>query len=221
MNADSISSHDNQASVYDDQAKQYDHYGGEVVFGLMYEFVKPRECLLDMGIGTGLGSMSFARHGLHVHGVDASGDMIAVCAAKGFTVSLTVADLRRLPLPFEDAAFDHVISVGVFHFFEDVSPLIGEAARLVKPGGVVAFSVAALTANEELTADTSRGCVPNDTAWDVTIYRHRHAHVARLLAEHGFEILKKQGLVIKGAKEGEDDLHRVYVARRPRRLPEE
>ena len=61
---DSICTHDEHASEYDREARET---GGsaEVLFDLCFEYVSPHERLLDIGIGTGLGSMPFARARVH------------------------------------------------------------------------------------------------------------------------------------------------------------
>jgi hypothetical protein len=54
----------NSAFEYDRQARETNWLGPEVVFGLVYEYVKPGETLLDLGIGSGLSSIRFHQAGL-------------------------------------------------------------------------------------------------------------------------------------------------------------
>jgi len=61
------------ASHYDSEAEVYNWRGPEVVFGLTYGFVNPGESVLDIGIGTGLGSVLFHKAGLRVYGAVCSG----------------------------------------------------------------------------------------------------------------------------------------------------
>ena len=72
------------AARYDQQYAEHGCHGHEVLFGLMYEFIKPNETLLDIGIGTGISSFLFHRAGLQISGLDFSKEMLDVCESKGF-----------------------------------------------------------------------------------------------------------------------------------------
>ena len=61
---DSIRTHNEQATEYDQQAHEYGWFGGEVLFGLSFEYMNPQDRLLNIGIGTGLSSQPFAKAGL-------------------------------------------------------------------------------------------------------------------------------------------------------------
>jgi predicted TPR repeat methyltransferase len=91
-----------------------------------------------------------------------------------------------------------------------------EVLRIVKPGGVFAFTVAAQTSDEEAaTDDNLRGYFETPTPWGVSIFKHSSGYVTNLLQAFGFDILKTQKLLIRGGPEhdSEDMLFRVYVAR--------
>src|SRR5690606_29952736 len=135
---DTIIQDDQSAAGYDDQARATNWYGPEVIFGLTYEFIKPGETLLDLGIGSGLSSILFHRAGVQVYGLDGSSEIIKVCQAKNFTVELKQHDLRKFPLPYQANSFNHVISVAVLNSFRDLDPLFGESARIIKPKGIFA-----------------------------------------------------------------------------------
>jgi hypothetical protein len=66
VDSDKISDYQGEdATQYENQAAEIAWHGHEIMFGLMYEFVKPDETLLDIGIGTGLSSFLFHKAGLH------------------------------------------------------------------------------------------------------------------------------------------------------------
>jgi predicted TPR repeat methyltransferase len=215
---DRISAHDQEAAQYDQQVREYESYVHDALFGMSFEYVNPHDSLLDIGIGTGLASLPFARVGLEVFGCDGSTEMLKVCESKAFAKELKVFDLQNTPLPYSDGFFDHVICCGVFHFFGDLETIVKEILRIIKPGGIFAFTVAAQTSDEETaTGDNAHGYIETPTPWGVPIFKHSGAYVTSLLHALGFEMLKTQKLLIRGGPEdSEDMLFRVYVAREAR-----
>jgi predicted TPR repeat methyltransferase len=210
---DTIKAHDEEAAQYDQQAREYDYYAYDVLFGMSFEYVQPHECLLDIGIGTGLASLSFAKAGLRIFGLDGSVEMLKVCEAKGFAKELKRFDLRNIPLPYSDNAFDHVISCGVFHFFGELEPITKEVARMIKPGGIFAFTVAAQPSEEKGTGDASQGYLERPTSWGVNIFAHGDGYIAHLLKEHCFKTLKAQRILMRdGCEDNDDILFKVFVA---------
>jgi hypothetical protein len=57
-NVNTVNAHDQEAIQYDQQVHEYNSYGHDVLFGMSFEYVNPHDCLLDIGIGTGLASQS-------------------------------------------------------------------------------------------------------------------------------------------------------------------
>jgi SAM-dependent methyltransferase len=102
--------------------------------------------LLDVGSGSGRHSVYFARQGLAVCGIDRAPEGIRLTrewlAAEGLTAQLCLLDLYR-GLPYQDAAFDALISVQVLHHAvrAEIEGLVAEMARVLRPGGVVFVSV--------------------------------------------------------------------------------
>jgi predicted TPR repeat methyltransferase len=215
-NENIISAHDQEAAHYDQQVSEYNSYVHDVLFGMSFEYVNPHDCLLDIGIGTGLASQGFAKVGLEVYGCDGSTEMLKVCESKAFAKELKVFDLQNIPLPYSDSFFDHVICCGVFHFFNDLEIILKEVLRIIKPKGIFAFTVAAQTSGEEVaTYDNLKGYIETPTPWGVPIFKHSGGYVTNLLQANGFDILKTQKLLIRGGpeKDSADMLFRVYVAR--------
>ena len=65
--------------VYDKRVKEYGWVGSEVAFGLAYEYTSPAQTILDIGIGTGLGSILFHKAGMFIYGLDNSDAMLDIC----------------------------------------------------------------------------------------------------------------------------------------------
>jgi ubiquinone/menaquinone biosynthesis C-methylase UbiE len=216
-NVDTINAHDQEAAQYDQQVREYNSYGHDALFGMSFEYVNPGDCLLDIGIGTGLASQSFAKMGLEVYGCDGSTEMLKVCESKAFAKELKVLNIHIKPLPYSDSFFDHVICCGVLHFFDELETILKEVLRIIKPKGVFAFTVAAQTSEEKAaTDDNSQGYLKAPTPWGVPIFKHSSGYITNLLRSSGFDILKTQKLLIRGGPEEDNDdmLFRVYVARR-------
>lgn len=127
------------AAAYENKTEKANWLGPDVMFGMSYRYVHAGEKILDMGIGTGLCSELFHRAGLLVYGMDISAEMLKVAASKGFTDELREHNLAETPYPYADNSMDHVVCGGVMHIFADPSPIIREAARIIRIGGVFVF----------------------------------------------------------------------------------
>lgn len=101
--------------------------------------------VLDIGCGVGATPAYLARQvGCQVVGVDISGAMLARAQEKmkrdgvADRVELRLADAQRLP--FDDGAFDAVMSESVLTFVGDKQKAVGEYVRVTKPGGYVGIN---------------------------------------------------------------------------------
>ena len=89
------------------------------------------ERILDLGCGDGRLTLEAAAGGASLTGVDLSPDLAAAARARGLDVQ--VADGATLPYP--DAQFDAVLSNAALHWMTEPEPVLGEVARVLKPGG--------------------------------------------------------------------------------------
>ena len=101
--------------------------------------------VLEVGCGVGATACYLAKkHGCKVIGVDLRESMIARSnerAQKEGVVSdveFRVADAQDLP--FDDALFDVVLCESVATFIQDKQRVVGECARVTKPGGYVGMN---------------------------------------------------------------------------------
>jgi len=179
------------ASKYDEEVNNYDSYSHDVLFGMGFEFVKEEEKLLDIGIGTGLSSIKFAKIGLKVYGLDISEDMLNACRIKSFTEDLKLYNILEDKIPYESNSFDHVISCGVLHFIGELSSLFSEIKRVIKKEGIFGFTISPQETGKEISQEM--------TSWGVPIYKHSPNYIRRLLDINGMRLLKEQRLLLKGA----------------------
>jgi len=208
--------HDQFAKSYDSQVKEYHSHGHDVLFGMCYEYVKPGESLLDLGIGTGLSSIHFAKAGLEITGLDGSSEMLKVCRKKSFAKELVQYNIQEVPLPYLDNSFSHVICCGVFHFFSDLLPIIRDSFRLLKTGGIFAFTIAVPTTEEVgSNPDIDPNYIESPTSWGIWIFKHTDRYINSIAETLGLLILKEQIILLdSGDKETADILSKVIIMRK-------
>jgi predicted TPR repeat methyltransferase len=200
---------DEHAAAYDQQALEKGWYGHEVLFGLMFSDIQRGQSVLDMGIGTGLGSSLFHQAGLLVSGFDESDAMLMECARKGYVGTLQRHDLRITPLPYDDKSFDNILSLAVFSFLPDLNPIICETSRIIKPGGLFGFSIERRSGNNDIrnvSAQTGDG-------EEFPLYCHSDAEINTQIGLCGFSVEKK--FVFRSETYGEEDFQSViYLAKK-------
>ena len=96
---------------------------------------------LDVGTGTGRLLELVSPRAERAFGVDASRDMLALARARfaehgvAHRCAVRQADMYRLPLP--DGGFDVVALQMVLHYAEDPAAALAEAARVLRPDGLL------------------------------------------------------------------------------------
>lgn len=126
---------------YDRAASFYDYAEGILELGFrrwrrdLWARV-PSGPTLELGIGTGR-SLRYYPPGAEVVAIDLSPRMLARARRRaerlGVAVDLRVADVQALPFP--DASFETVLATCVFCSVPDPVKGLGEARRVLKPGG--------------------------------------------------------------------------------------
>ena len=125
---------DGQAAEYDQRNTYYYSQNGKISCRDIAEQVDgvPYEALLDVGCGTGfLIDILAKRRPARYCGVDLSDEMI-----RG--AEFTVGSADRLPYP--DGSFDIVACSQSFHHYPYPEKAMGEARRVLRPGGLYILS---------------------------------------------------------------------------------
>lgn len=96
--------------------------------------------ILDAACGTGRYASRFKADRADVVGMDFSREMLSHAREKLTDIELVEADLRRR-LPFEDDRFTKINCAQALKHLEHLAPTMQEFARVLRPGGLLVFSV--------------------------------------------------------------------------------
>lgn len=160
----------------------------------------PGARILDLGAGVGRHALWLAAAGFDVTALDAAPDGLAEIDKAGGVKTILA---RMDKLPFEDHAFDHLLSWNViYHGNEDVLlRTIGEIRRVLKPGGsFMGTMLSKRRLPHERSRYTGREISRNAWVFDAPGTDKTHPHyfcsAAELLALFsGFECLKLEDYV--------------------------
>ncbi|MCE5307644.1 MAG: bifunctional 2-polyprenyl-6-hydroxyphenol methylase/3-demethylubiquinol 3-O-methyltransferase UbiG [Acidobacteriales bacterium] len=156
--------------------------------------------VLDVGCGGGLLAEEFARAGFQVTGVDPAPESIETARSHAAKSGLHIAYETGLGerLRFEKASFDHVVCCDVLEHVDDVDRVIGEIARVLKPGGLFLYDtvnrtfmskLAVIKVMQEWPSTAFAG--PNSHVWERFI---KPAELYRMLERHGLDQREMRGI---------------------------
>lgn len=148
ISADEVAHHwDRNAPVWADQVRRgydiYRDFWNNPAFSELTGDLSGRD-VLDAGCGEGYNTRIFARHGARMTGVDLSDGMLELARAEERRDPLGIryerASFSDMPV-FSDGAFDAVVSTMALMDGPDFPGAMREIARVVRPGGMVAYSI--------------------------------------------------------------------------------
>jgi SAM-dependent methyltransferase len=103
---------------------------------------RPGQHVLDVATGTGHAALSAARRGAHVTGIDYVPGLLEIARSRAAAEDLPVDFVEAIAedLPFDDGAFDHVVSAIGVMFAADHARAAGELVRVTRSGGRVSLA---------------------------------------------------------------------------------
>ncbi|MGC3983642.1 MAG: tetratricopeptide repeat protein [Pseudorhodoferax sp.] len=143
----------------------------------------PVDAALDLGCGTGLCGALLRPLARRLHGLDLSPTMLAQARARGCYDELLQADLAS-HLHETPERYGLVAAADVFIYVGALDAVFAGVRRVLRPGGVFAFSV-------ELSDGAALQLRPS------LRYAHGAAPLRQLAAQHGLDIVQEQPLVLR------------------------
>ena len=142
--------------------------------------------MLDLGCGAGF-VIDLVRDTFdEVHGLDATRAMLDRVDTS--TGNVTLHEGVAESLPFADATFDLVTAYSVFHHLADHRPVLAEAARVLRPGGVLYIDLE-----------------PNRAFWQAI------EQVEKDFTDHYFELDEIVAREIRAVLHIEEDVHERFA----------
>jgi len=132
------------ASTYDADHEAIGFFGHRLTAEVLARHLTRHDVarVLDAGAGTGAAGEELHALGFRdLHALDLSPQMLEVASEKGMYRELGVADLSLPVDKYRTGTFDAAVLVGVFSYGQAPPEAIDEILRLVRAGGVVAFTM--------------------------------------------------------------------------------
>ncbi len=171
--------------------------------------LEPGQLVLDLGSGACLDVLLSARRvapGGHAHGLDMTDERCCNWPTRNMkkagvaNATFLKGSIDRIPLP--DASIDVVISNCVINLAEDKGAVIGEAFRVLRPGGL--FAVADMVELDPLEPELKKhldswaGCISGT----IPIEAYRGALLGAGFADPDFQVHATQSVPGMGGKVG-------------------
>ncbi len=171
--------------------------------------LNPDMRILEFGCGTGTTAVHHAPQVAHVDAIDISQNMLDIGQRKADAAGIANITFSRSTLTefdAEPASFDAVLALNVIHLLPDRQKVLGEVARILKPGGRFVSSTVCLAGSRlryiRFVAPLARmiGLMP-----DLFIFSEQA--LADEIQSAGFEIERRW-------RHGRDDIAVFIIARK-------
>ena len=131
--------------------------------------------VLELGCGTGLAGKRLRPRAKRLIGVDLSPEMVERAKTTGVYDALEVAEITEWLARPNDNTFDLVVACDTFIYFGDLRQVLAPAAKRVRPGGALAFTVELGEGDSFRLTDSGR-------------YAHTAAHIRAAAADAGLTV---------------------------------
>jgi len=145
------------------------------------DLLRPQDRILEIGCGIGTVVNELRSKGHDIAGIDISGEAIEYGRKKYGDIRLEVQAAETLP--YEDEAFEVVLSFDLFEHIAAIDKHISEVRRVLRPGGYYLFQTPNRYSN-----------IIYETLWTKSLqWRQYHpslhspGQLRRRMARHGFE----------------------------------
>lgn len=176
-------------ALFDDYARRFDEHlvmdlgyvGHEVLAAALHEEAPAasRGVLVDLGCGTGLCGTLLRRAARRLIGVDMSPRMLQEAARRQIYDALFEADLVHAVATLPDASVDALVAADALGYVGPLEALFAEAARALRPGGALAFTIEATSAHPYVMGSSRRVAFAEGYIRDLAA---RHGFTARRFA---------------------------------------
>lgn len=173
--------------------------------------VDSADSILDMGCGTGVAARAIARRDRfsgRVTGIDLSPYLVRAARrlageeALGQVVEFHPGDTRNLDIP--DSSFDAVVAHTLVSHVEEPSTIVEEAARVVKPGGLIGIFDGDYASMTFALDDPTQGKWYDETLIEALVTSPRVMRkMPRLIRQVGLEMVGMFPYVMAEAGEGD------------------
>lgn len=101
----------------------------------------------------------------------------------------------------------------MFHSFGDLLPITEEVYRILRPGGVFAFTIAPLTVKDAgFNCESMPEYIEFSSAWETPFFKHSNKYINGIARKLCFTIQKEQKVLAdSGDKDAGDILFKIIV----------
>lgn len=184
-------------AIFDEYAENFDtklvqslaYRGPEYIAAALAKHLPASAALqvLDAGCGTGLCGPVLAPYAAHLTGVDLSANMLARAEIRGGYDKLVKAELGDY-LASQAEAFDLIVIADVLIYFGALDGVFAAAARALKLGGLLIFTVETQAEDPQLPPYVIR---PSGR------YRHAVHYIENCLVRHGLQVVGNDAVVLR------------------------